>query len=253
MQVMCPTWMTAPCAPAPEMPPGSKGQVRGNGAGGRCQLGGCALTGAGTPGSPPVAFPFTFPQQEHTDGPSGCRTAAAATALPAVLPSPCCAAATTAAVVGRYGEGGLAGPGAGLQGRGFTRCRSLCRSSAPAARRTPLRCHTTASPDLCASARTATPRTSRPGVAAPADGPWLRDAAVGLLGRPRTRGARWAQDRSPRARRAWSCSIPTAGNAPCCGFASLCFFAGELWLLSGPGQSLSPPATVMRRARAALT
>lgn len=123
VQVMCPTCLTAPCAPAPEMPPGSRGQVRGIGAGGRCQLGGCALIGAGTPGNPPVAFPFAFPQQERTDGPSGCRTAAAASALPAVLPSLSCAAATTAVVVGRYG--GVAGPGVGLRGRGSTRRRSL--------------------------------------------------------------------------------------------------------------------------------
>lgn len=121
-------------------------------------------------------------------------------------------------------RGGGAGPGAGLQEPWFYSVPlSPCRSSAPAAHRTPLRCRTTASPDLCVSARTATPRTSRPGVPAPAEGSWLRDVAMGLLGRPCTRGAGWAQDRSPRARRAWRCPIPRAGNVPCCGFASLCF------------------------------
>uniref|UniRef100_A0A803YEI0 FYVE-type domain-containing protein n=1 Tax=Meleagris gallopavo TaxID=9103 RepID=A0A803YEI0_MELGA len=135
---------------------------------------------------------------------------------------------------GRWAGCGAAGPWF------YSAPLSLCRSSAPAARRTPLRCHTTASRDLCVSARTATPRTSRPGVPAPAEGPWLWDVAVGLLGRSRTRRARWAQDRSPRALTAWRCSIPRAGNVPCCGFASLCFLQVNFGCSRAQGR-VSPP------------
>lgn len=201
--------------------------------------------------------------------PSGCRTAHAASALPAARPSPCCAAGTTAAAVGR--------------------------SSVPAAHQIPQCYPTMARANPYVSAPTATAHTSRlhPAVPGASESPSARSASqeaaqLGAQGRSGAAGqhlgpvtllrARWAWRQDPphlalgfpavhRGRTPHTVAAPTRSDGGCrtaspgapwpallwvsclllpctCPPAGNVlrggFFSGELWLLLGPGQSLPP-------------